>query len=186
VRRRFCDACGAPLEAAPPTVCGRCGAEHWLNAKPCANALVLRDGEVLLARRAHDPWRGAWCAPGGFCEPREHPVDAAEREIHEETGLRARVTAFLGIWLDAYADDPLDPDADTIGVAYYLAEPVEGAPVDAFDPVETEEIGWFPLDRPPRPLAPPGTLDRVFAAAREAVAAGRTVTPLPDRAQSER
>ena len=45
----------------------------------------------MLVRRAHEPWRGAWDVPGGFCGPREHPTDAAEREVREETGLAVRV-----------------------------------------------------------------------------------------------
>lgn len=180
MRARHCDACGARLPAPPPTVCAACGTEHWANAKPCANALVLHGGEVLLVRRAHDPWRDAWCAPGGFCERAEHPAAAAEREILEETGFRARVTGFLGIWLETYADDPADLDADTISVAYYLAERVDDAPPEPFDAAETAEVGWFPLDRVPARLAPPGTLERILDATRAAVAAGRTTTPLPD------
>jgi ADP-ribose pyrophosphatase YjhB (NUDIX family) len=176
---RFCSACGAELSGPPPVTCARCGVDHWLNAKPCANALVVRDGRILLTRRAHAPWRGAWCAPGGFCEGDEHPVPAAEREILEEAGVRARVTGFLGIWLDRYADDPDDREADTISVVYYLAEALDdgGAP---FDRAETEEIGWFALEDLPEALAPPGTLEAVVAAARPRIEAGDIVTPLPD------
>jgi ADP-ribose pyrophosphatase YjhB (NUDIX family) len=181
VRARYCDRCGALLAAPPPTVCEACGAEHWRNAKPCANALVLRGDQVLLVRRAHAPWRGAWCAPGGFCDPNEHPIAAAEREILEEAGIRARVTGVLGVWLDVYADDASDPEAETISVAYYFAEPVDDAAPEPFDPAETAEVRWFPLDEPPKSLAPPGTLEQILDAARAAVAEGRTHSPLPDR-----
>jgi ADP-ribose pyrophosphatase YjhB (NUDIX family) len=189
---RFCSACGARLAGRPPTVCPACGAEHWDNAKPCANALVVERGDVLLVRRAHDPWRGGWCAPGGFCEPGEHPIAAAEREILEEAGIRARVVGFLGIWLDTYSDDPDDPDADTISVAYYLAERADAAPPVAYDEAETAEVGWFPLDALPSPLMPPGTFDQAVAAAGAAIAAGTAITALPDapsgarQGQSER
>jgi ADP-ribose pyrophosphatase YjhB (NUDIX family) len=176
---RFCSACGAELPAPPPVACASCGAEHWLNAKPCANAIVVRDRRILLTRRAHSPWRGSWCAPGGFCEGDEHPVLAAEREILEEAGVRARVRGFLGIWLDRYSDEPGDRDADTISVAYYLAEAIDAGGAD-FDRAETEEIGWFALDELPDELAPPGTLDAVVAAARARIEAGDLATPLPD------
>jgi ADP-ribose pyrophosphatase YjhB (NUDIX family) len=159
-------------------VCAGCGAEHWLNAKPCANALVVCDGEALLIRRAHAPWLGLWCAPGGFCDEAEHPIAAAEREILEETGLRARVTRFLGIWLDRYADDPSDEDSDMISVAYYLAEPLDGEP--GVRDGEASEVSWFPLAELPADLAPPGTLDEVVAATRRALADGRLSTVLPD------
>jgi ADP-ribose pyrophosphatase YjhB (NUDIX family) len=176
---RFCSACGAGLPAPPPVQCERCGAAHWRNAKPCANAIVVRDGAILLVRRAHAPWRGSWCAPGGFCEPDEHPVAAAERETLEEAGVRARVTGFLGIWLDQYTDDPADEEADTISVAYYLAEGLDAGGA-GFDRAETEEVGWFALDRLPEPLAPPGTLDEIVAAAAPLIARGELATALPD------
>lgn len=185
MRARFCGACGAPLREPPPTVCPGCGTEHWRNAKPCANALVVSGGKVLLVRRAHAPWLGGWCAPGGFCDPIEHPAAAAEREILEEAGVRAQVTTLLGIWLDAYADEPADEEAERISVAYYLAEPVADAPVGTPDPTEVSDVGWFPLDDLPEPLAPPGTLASVLAAAQRALREGRTARYLPDLPGSE-
>jgi len=138
-----------------------CGVEHWRNAKPGANVIVARaDGSVLLTRRAHAPWRGLWCAPGGFCELDERPEDAAAREALEETGTRVRVSELLGIWVDAYSDDPRDPDADWISVAYYAGEALGagGAP----DPAEVSEQRWFVTDDLPDELAPPGTLRAVL------------------------
>lgn len=177
---RFCSSCGAPLDNAPPTACARCGAEHWRNAKPCATALAIDDrNRVLLVRRALDPWRGGWCAPGGFCEPGEHPIAAAEREVLEESGFRVRVTGYLGVWLDVYADDRDDPEAQTISVAYYLAEPLAETPSAPFDPAETSEVAWHPLEALPASLAPPGTLEQVAAAARRVLASG-AIAPVLD------
>jgi ADP-ribose pyrophosphatase YjhB (NUDIX family) len=177
VRLRHCDRCGARLAERPPTLCPGCGAEQWLDAKPCANVVVLDDDRrVLLVRRAHAPWLGLWSAPGGFCDEFEHPVAAGEREVLEETGLRARVTGFLGIWVCRYADDQADEDADALSVAYYLGRPLGGEPGPRDG--EASEVAWFPLDALPGDLAPPFV--PVVAAARAAVAAGRTETPLPD------
>lgn len=177
---RFCSQCGAALPGAPPIRCAACGADHWRNAKPAACALVLRDDEVLLARRAISPWLGGWCAPGGFCDAEEHPIETAERETLEETGVRIRVTGALGIWLARYADDQTDREADEISVAYYLAEAVDER-ARAADRTETAEVGWFPLDAAPEPLAPPEVLPGILSEARVAVAAGRAATPLSDR-----
>jgi len=168
----FCSACGARLSASPPVTCAACGTEHWRNAKPCANAIVSRpDGRILLTRRAHDPWRGAWCAPGGFCGHDEDPRDAAAREALEETGVRIRVADLLGIWVDAYADDRHDDDAEWISVAYFAAEALaaEGAP----DPAEVSEQGWFEMGELPEDLAPPGTLRSVLAACEARARVGR-------------
>ena len=176
---RFCSTCGAALPAPPPVTCAECGRTHWRNAKPAAGAVVVRDDTVLLVRRAHDPWRDMWSVPAGFCDGLEHPIAAAEREVFEETGVRARVTGFLGIWTDAYADEP-GTDDELISVVYYYATPTgegSGEP----DPDEVAEARWFRWDDLPATLAPPGTLERVLSAAREACTSGATVTPLPDR-----
>ena len=171
---RFCSACGAALPAAPPVTCGSCGTSHWLNPKPCANAIVVDGERVLLARRAYAPWEGMWGSPGGFCEVGEHPIETVVREVLEETGLQVEVTGYVGVWVDVYADDP-EAEADVINVAYYLARPT--GTVGEPDPAEVSEIGWFAWDDLPAELAPPGTLDAVLAATRS----GAAVTPLADR-----
>jgi hypothetical protein len=45
---RFCSACGAELPSLTPTTCSKCGTGHWRNPKPCANAVVVDDGRVLI------------------------------------------------------------------------------------------------------------------------------------------
>jgi ADP-ribose pyrophosphatase YjhB (NUDIX family) len=176
---RFCSGCGAALPAPPPVTCGACGRSHWRNAKPGAGAVVVRDDAVLLVRRAHDPWRDMWCAPAGFCDGLEHPIAAAEREVFEETGIRASVTGFLGIWTSPYSDTA-DADGELVSVAYYYATPIdEGS--DKPDSAEVAEARWFRWDDVPAALAPPETLERVLAAARAGWESGATTTPLPDR-----
>jgi 8-oxo-dGTP diphosphatase len=150
------------LNKIPPVTCAACGREHWFNAKPGAAALVERDGELLLVRRAHDPWRGYWCAPAGFCDGGEHPADAAEREAFEETGVRVRVKALFGIWVSEYGDAS-QAEHDLISVAYYLAEPLD-ADLTPFDSAEVDEVRWFTPSDLPTLVAPPGTFERVLAA----------------------
>jgi ADP-ribose pyrophosphatase YjhB (NUDIX family) len=161
-------------------MCARCGTSHWHNPKPCANAIVVEDGKVLLGRRAAPPWQGAWGSPGGFCELGEHPIETVQREVFEETGLRVTVTGYIGVWVDDYADEPGDPDASVINVAYYHAVPAGGerGPIAA---AEVSEIGWFGWEELPSDLAPPGTLAAVLASAREAYLNGTAATPLWDR-----
>jgi ADP-ribose pyrophosphatase YjhB (NUDIX family) len=163
---RFCSHCGAPLPAPPPVTCGTCETSHWLDAKPCAGALVTRDGRLLLVRRAHEPWHGLWDIPGGFCGPREHPEAAAAREVREETGLTVRVGRVLGMWMDSYAAD--GPDADKATLNIYFHATVEGAAAPTANPNEVAEIAWFLPQDLPRELAFPGHVPTVLRAWREA------------------
>jgi ADP-ribose pyrophosphatase YjhB (NUDIX family) len=138
---RFCPDCGARLSEpeSPPArlsaqVCDACRAIHYRNAKPCAGALVVRDGQVLLGKRAIEPGRGLWDIPGGFLEPWEHPADGAAREVLEETGLTVRMTSLLTVIMDTYYDQFY-----TLNV-YYLAEILHGVQQAADD---LAELRWF-------------------------------------------
>jgi 8-oxo-dGTP diphosphatase len=65
-----------------------------------AYAVILRDDQVLLSRLA--PYltpSELWTLPGGGIEFGEHPRDAVVREVHEETGLHARVGEHA--WIDS-------------------------------------------------------------------------------------
>jgi ADP-ribose pyrophosphatase YjhB (NUDIX family) len=54
-------------------------------------AVVVRDGRALIVRRAHEPRQGEWSLPGGRLDLGESLVDAARREVKEETGLDVEV-----------------------------------------------------------------------------------------------
>lgn len=107
---------------------------------PCAAALIVRDGEVLLARRAREPWRGRWEIPGGFVEHGEHPAATAVRELAEELGVRVRLIGLLGIYVHAR------PSAETLQITVYLGETDDEPEAD---PSEVLEWRWCaPADVP--------------------------------------
>lgn len=58
-------------------------------------AVVVRDGRVLIVRRAHEPCQGEWTLPGGHLHLGESLFDAVRREVKEETGLEAHPAAIV-------------------------------------------------------------------------------------------
>ena len=68
----------------------------------CAGVVVLKEGRVLVLRRAHLPRRGFLDLPGGFLEANEAIEAGARRELLEETGLRLGVMDELGTYWDRY------------------------------------------------------------------------------------
>jgi len=64
-------------------------------------ALVTRgsgdDLEVLLVKRRYSPFRGMWSIPGGHVEPGETILEAARRELMEETGIDAEPIGIIHV-----------------------------------------------------------------------------------------
>jgi 8-oxo-dGTP diphosphatase len=103
-----------------------------------------RDGkEVLLVKRANDPFKDQWALPGGFVEYGEMTEKAAIREVEEETGIECKVKSLVKV-----ASDPSrDPRGHTVSVVY-LMEPIGKLEPKAGD--DAKEIGWFSLNSLPR------------------------------------
>jgi len=63
-----------------------------------ASACVWRDGKVLLIQRAKPPLTLAWSLPGGHVEAGETTLEAASRELLEETGIQADLQQLAGLY----------------------------------------------------------------------------------------
>jgi 8-oxo-dGTP diphosphatase len=88
--------------------------------------------QVLLVRRAADPYAGAWALPGGFKRPDETLDEAAARELREETGFVVDRLVQFG----AYGDPGRDPRLDVVTVAYLAAVPAVDGLAAGGDAVE--------------------------------------------------
>lgn len=60
------------------------------------SAAIIRDGRVLVVRRARGPALGVWTMPGGVVEAGETLTEALVREIDEETALAVEPVALAG------------------------------------------------------------------------------------------
>lgn len=104
-------------------------------------ALVTREvrPRVLLIRRKAEPFAGAWALPGGFVDADERLVDAARRELQEETGLKQAELEQL----HTFGDPGRDPRGWTVSVAYLARVPKGLKPKAGSD---AKAVGWHPLD----------------------------------------
>ena len=104
--------------------------------------LLTRDAipQLLLIRRKKPPFAGSWAFPGGFVESGETLVEAARRELLEETTLTAPELEQLYT-----AGDPgRDPRGWTISVAFLGRVDRKKAKPKAAD--DASAAKWFPLD----------------------------------------
>jgi 8-oxo-dGTP diphosphatase len=60
------------------------------------SAAVIRNGKVLIVRRARPPAHGVYTLPGGGVEVGENLHEAVAREVREETGLMVESVALAG------------------------------------------------------------------------------------------
>jgi 8-oxo-dGTP diphosphatase len=106
---------------------------------PAVGVVCLRGDTVLLIRRGTPPRQGEWSLPGGRIEPGERAVDAALRELREETGVEAEITGLIDVV------DGLFPEAGRHYVLIdYAARWVAGEPMAGDDALEAR---FVPMDR---------------------------------------
>lgn len=97
---------------------------------------VVREGKLLMVRRASSHGRGNWQIPGGFIERDETLEQAVVREVEEEAGVKSSVRGVLG----------LRSRTDDYNSTYvvFLLDYESGEPTP--DGVETDRARWIGLD----------------------------------------
>lgn len=137
---RYCPLCATTLESRvfegrqhPACPAAGCGFVHWENPLPVVAALVQIGDAVVMARNRAWPEK-VYGLVTGFLEKGEDPAAAVVREVREELGLGASVTAFIGLV-------PFEA-MNQLLIAYHLTatgEPVAGE--------ELAEVKLVPIDR---------------------------------------
>jgi len=106
---------------------------RWMRAPKhvlSAAVTVVDDSNRLLLIKS--PTRG-WEIPGGQVEASEEITRAAIREVHEESGIEVRISAFCGVFQTV---------SRSVCNFLFLGEPVGGVPTTSS---ESLEVGWFDL-----------------------------------------
>ena len=143
----YCPACGRGVEERllepdhrPRLVCPA-GHVTLRNPRVVVATVPVREGRVILARRAIQPAAGRWTCPGGFLELGEAAQEGARRETEEETQLRVEIGRLLGAYSRPHAGIvTLVFEASVVGGE--LAPGAETSEVRAFGP---DEIPWDQL-----------------------------------------
>lgn len=92
-------------------------------------------GEVIFARISRYPTgRAEWELPAGGIDPGETEIDAARREVLEETGYTSEDHQVI------YSYYPINNMANQ---RFHLVRCRAGALVQDFDPNEVSQIRWF-------------------------------------------
>jgi len=97
--------------------------------------------QLLLIKRAREPFKSKFALPGGFINMDETLEEAARRELFEETGLE---TLQL-IQIETFSDPNRDPRGRVISTCFgYVLKMDDQVQLQAGDDASTAE--WFELD----------------------------------------
>ena len=108
------------------------------------------DDQILLVKERSD---GKWTLPGGFADVGLSGSENVVKEIREESGYETRVVRLLAVFDRDKHPHPI-PYAYHIYKLFFLCELTGGTPQAS---VETEAVGFFPVD-----ALPPLSLGRVL------------------------
>ena len=102
---KYCSNCGATVEKRIPAddnrlryCCTSCESIHYLNPKVIVGTVPVKEGKVLLCKRAIKPRYGLWTLPAGFMENEETIEQGAFRETKEETSTQVEMGELYAIF----------------------------------------------------------------------------------------
>jgi ADP-ribose pyrophosphatase YjhB (NUDIX family) len=121
------------------------GVPGYVTPKVAVGAVVGNDqGELLLVQRADS---GVWLYPTGWADVGYSAAEVVVKEVAEETGIEVEVTRLIAV-LDGLR---IGMSRIPLYSLVFQCRPV-GGELKAH-PLECADVGWFPLDSLPFPLA---------------------------------
>jgi 8-oxo-dGTP diphosphatase len=124
------------------------------------SAAIVRDGRILVVRRARAPAQGVFTLPGGVVELGETLAEAVVREVAEETGLVITPVVLAGL-REAVVRDGDDRVERHFVILCFAARCETGEPV-LND--ELSEARWIDPAELPTLTTTPGLAEIVAAA----------------------
>lgn len=131
----------------------------WRKPSVTADGIVIRNSEILLIQRGHEPFKDRYALPGGFLTYGETLEHCIVREVLEETGLRTEVVDLAGV----YSNPSRDPRGQIVTAVYQLR--VLGGKVKGGDDASSAE--WISLDNLPRLAFDHGRIVEEFLSRRK-------------------
>ena len=100
----------------------------------------IKDGKILLVKRAKEPYKDKWGLPAGKIEFGEHVKKASLREFREETGIDAEFKGIKGIFSEVVREN------DDAKLHFFLYLCRLKADTDEIKPNDEGEFRWFRLE----------------------------------------
>ncbi|WP_106766184.1 NUDIX hydrolase [Paenibacillus faecalis] len=113
--------------------------------------VLIKQGRMLLIRKARGPYIGKWDLPGGSIEFGEEPEQTLRREFLEETGLtdiRSRMKTAVSCTIIYKRSDDVLEEMHHIGIIYEVEMEGEQVPIKRVgDQQDSLGAEWIPLEK---------------------------------------
>ena len=111
--------------------------QGYATPKVDVRGAVFKKQRILLVKEREDR---CWTLPGGWVDIGESPSNAIEREIHEESGFKAKATKLVAVYDRNHDRHGHPPLAQHVYKLFFLCQLIGGEPITS---VETEDVGFF-------------------------------------------
>ena len=126
-------------EHEPCSVCSR-----YANRGVSIDAVIVKNGQILLIQRGVEPNKGFWGTPGGYVGWDESAEETVTREVKEETSLDVKKVKLVKV-----SSDPKRHPKQVINLVY-LVEVNDG---DVKYGDDALDVKWFLVENLPEKLA---------------------------------